>query len=172
MSYSADILDYGYRDAKQTYAHNYLLQPLRKIIESKKWSSRRAFDLGCGNGAACQFLAGLGFEAVGVDPSESGVAQAKLAGVNVQTGSAYDDLVSQYGTFPLVISLEVIEHCINPRLFASTFVSLIEPGGVGILSTPYHSYWKNSPLPCLARWTRTSPLFGTVATSNSSRSKL
>jgi 2-polyprenyl-3-methyl-5-hydroxy-6-metoxy-1,4-benzoquinol methylase len=54
-----------------------------------------------------------------------------------------DDLASTYGTFPIVISLEVIEHCASARAFMSTFASLLEPGGLGILSTPYHGYLKN-----------------------------
>ena len=56
---------------------------------------------------------------------------------------AYDDLVSQFGTFSLVVSLEVIEHCFDPQAFAVTFLSLLDPGGIGFLSTPYHSYLKN-----------------------------
>src|SRR5262249_24621081 len=58
-------------------------------------------------------------------------------------GSAYDDLAPRYGVFPLVVSLEVIEHWINSRAFAKRFLALIAPTGLGILSTPYHGYWKN-----------------------------
>jgi 2-polyprenyl-3-methyl-5-hydroxy-6-metoxy-1,4-benzoquinol methylase len=46
----------------------------------------------------------------------------------------------------LVVSLEVVEHCYDPRAFARTFVSLIEPGGIGFLTTPYHGYLKNLAL--------------------------
>jgi 2-polyprenyl-3-methyl-5-hydroxy-6-metoxy-1,4-benzoquinol methylase len=91
-------------------------------------------------------LSWLGITATGVDTSESGVAQARRVGINAHVGSAYDDLASTYGTFPLVVSLEVIEHCIDPRAFAKTLISLIAPGGVGVLSTPYHGYLKNLAL--------------------------
>ncbi len=139
-------LNYDYNDAAPTHANSYLWGPLRGIIEGRKWPSYRAFDLGCGNGATCVFLKNLGFEVVGVDPSESGIAQAKSMGLNSHIGSAYDDLAATYGTFPLVVSLEVIEHCIDPRTFAKTFLSLIDVNGIGVLSTPYHSYWKNLAL--------------------------
>ena len=58
-------------------------------------------------------------------------------------GSAYDDLAAKYGRFPVVISLEVVEHVYAPRNFARTVFDLLEPGGVAIISTPYHGYWKN-----------------------------
>jgi 2-polyprenyl-3-methyl-5-hydroxy-6-metoxy-1,4-benzoquinol methylase len=90
----------------------------------------------------------LGFSMTGVDPSTSGIDQARRAfpRVTADVGSGYDDLVAKYGTFPLVVSLEVIEHCMDPRSFARTFYDLIEPGGIGVLSTPYHGYLKNVAL--------------------------
>jgi 2-polyprenyl-6-hydroxyphenyl methylase/3-demethylubiquinone-9 3-methyltransferase len=93
-------------------------------------------------------LASLGFEAHGVDVSETGIAIAQKAfpNIKVSVGSAYDDLASRLGSFPLVVSLEVIAHCTNPRAFAKTFLDLIAPGGVGFLSTPYHGYLKNLAL--------------------------
>ena len=98
-------------------------------------------------------LSKQGFDVVGVDPSSSGIKHAKGAFPQVtrEVGSAYDDLASRYGTFDLVVSLEVIEHCMEPRFFAKTFLSLIAPGGVGFLSTPYHGYIKNVALAVSAR---------------------
>jgi 2-polyprenyl-3-methyl-5-hydroxy-6-metoxy-1,4-benzoquinol methylase len=52
----------------------------------------------------------------------------------------------------VVVSLEVIEHCFHPRRFAKTFYDLIAPGGIGILSTPYHGYWKNLALAVAGKW--------------------
>ncbi len=139
---------FHYHDAAPTHAHAYLWPALKKVIESREWRDLRAFDLGCGSGATCGMLADFGFAVTGVDSSESGIAQAQAAfpRVNVHVGSAYDDLAAKYGSFPLVVSLEVIEHCFDPRAFAATFLSLIAPGGLGFLSTPYHGYVKNVAL--------------------------
>jgi 2-polyprenyl-3-methyl-5-hydroxy-6-metoxy-1,4-benzoquinol methylase len=139
---------YQYQNADPTHANAYLWPVLRNVIEAYDWSQRRAFDLGCGNGATCNMLSTLGFDVAGVDTSESGIANAQKAYPHVKTSvaSAYDDLASEYGTFPLVVSLEVIEHCIDPQAFAKTFLSLIAPGGIGFLSTPYHGYVKNLAL--------------------------
>jgi 2-polyprenyl-6-hydroxyphenyl methylase/3-demethylubiquinone-9 3-methyltransferase len=137
-----------YHDASPTYANTYLWPALKNVIEARDWPDRRAFDLGCGNGATCGMLSDLGFAVTGVDASPSGIAQAQAAFPNIRThvGSAYDNLAGTYGTFPLVVSLEVIEHCYAPRAFAKTFLGLIAPGGIGFLSTPYHSYLKNLAL--------------------------
>lgn len=136
---------YPYCDADPTYANSYLWPVLKRVIKSRTWSEHRAFDLGCGNGATCNMLSMLGFEVSGIDTSESGIANAQKAfpHLRVSVGSAYDDLASRYGRFPLVVSLEVIEHCMDPHAFAQTFVGLIAPGGIEFLSTPYHSYLKN-----------------------------
>ncbi len=38
---------------------------------------------------------------------------------------------------------EVVEHVFLPRQYARTLFDLIEPGGIAVLSTPYHGYLKN-----------------------------
>lgn len=144
---------YGYFDAAKPHTHAYLWPKLREIIMSRQWPKRRAFDIGCGNGATCNMLAELGFEVTGIDTSESGIAWANQAYPHIRAfvGDAYDDLAGKYGQYPLVVSLEVIEHCIDPRRFVATFLSLFEPGGVGVLSTPYHGYLKNLALAATGR---------------------
>jgi 2-polyprenyl-6-hydroxyphenyl methylase/3-demethylubiquinone-9 3-methyltransferase len=41
------------------------------------------------------------------------------------------------------MSLEVVEHVYSPRDFAQTIFDVLVPGGLVILSTPYHGYLKN-----------------------------
>jgi SAM-dependent methyltransferase len=148
------IHQYAYGDAQPTWANAYLWPILKREIARRDWSEKRAFDLGCGNGATSHMLNALGFQVTGVDPSVEGVNQARrtFPEITVEIGTGYDDLKSRYGTFPLVVSLEVIEHCIDPRQFAQTFLSLIAPGGIGILSTPYHGYLKNLMLSLANKW--------------------
>ncbi|MCF6354593.1 MAG: class I SAM-dependent methyltransferase [Candidatus Polarisedimenticolaceae bacterium] len=98
-------------------------------------------------------LSQRGWDVTGVDPSAEGIAQACQHSPNLklQTGSAYDDLVSQYGRFPLVLSLEVVEHVYTPRHYARTVFELLDSGGTAIISTPYHGYWKNLALAVTGR---------------------
>lgn len=126
--------------------HTYILPTVLKVLES--CASRRVFDLGFGNGSTAGFLAQKGFEVTGIDPSEYGVRHARetYPHLRLEEGSAYEDLASRFGTFPSVISLEVVEHVFLPRDYARTLHSLVEPGGVAIISTPYHGYLKNVAL--------------------------
>ena len=148
--------DYGYSDAAPTWANAYLWPVLEREVASLRPASRLAFDLGCGNGATANFLAGLGFEVTGVDPSESGIAIGKAAypRCHFEVASAYDALANHFGRFPLVVSLEVVEHLYNPRRFANTIFDLVEPGGTAIVSTPYHGYLKNVALAVSGRLDR------------------
>ena len=138
--------DYGYDHADLSHSHAYLLPALQKILDIHR--PNRIFELGCGNGAVANWLQARGARVTGVDPSASGIAQARKAypDISLAVGSAYDNLVDTYGCFPVVMCLEVVEHVYFPRKFARTVFDLLEPGGLAIISTPYHGYWKNLAL--------------------------
>jgi 2-polyprenyl-6-hydroxyphenyl methylase/3-demethylubiquinone-9 3-methyltransferase len=116
----------------------------------------RIFDLGCGNGAVADVLKNAGYEVVGVDPSEEAIDFAAKAypATQIFLGSAYDDLAGKFGTFPVVISLEVVEHLYYPKKFAATLFSLVEPGGLAVVSTPYNGYAKNLAIAALGGFDR------------------
>lgn len=136
-------MQYPYESAEHNASHAYLLPALLRCLESIP--ARRIFELGCGNGAMANALSGRGYEVIGVDPSEAGVAQARRAypGLRCATGDGYEDLAARFGRFPIVLSLEVIEHVYDPRLFVRRCFELLEHGGSLVLSTPFHGYWKN-----------------------------
>jgi 2-polyprenyl-3-methyl-5-hydroxy-6-metoxy-1,4-benzoquinol methylase len=135
--------EYAYREASASWAHSYLVPPLLSEIERLK--PTRAFEIGAGSGHVASLLAKRGIEVTAIEPSESGVALARRhhPDVKMHSGSVYDNLAETYGRFPLVLSLEVVEHLMYPRLFAKAVFDLLEAGGTAIVSTPYHGYWKN-----------------------------
>lgn len=152
----AAISGYGYCHTDLGCAHDYLLPVITEILAKIDVSPKRAFDLGCGNGSVANWLAGRGFEVAGVDPSVSGIAEANRAfpQLNLKAGSAYDPLHESFGTFPLVLSLEVVEHVYDPRSFARCVRDLLTPGGHALISTPYHGYLKNVALAVSGRFDR------------------
>ena len=140
----ADEFKFASADAEHTA--QYLLPAVLRILAGEGESAKTSiFDLGCGNGATAEILQRHGYEAVGVDPSTSGIREAHRAYPNLQlfVGSAYDNLAARFGRFQVVLSLEVVEHVYYPRKFAATLFSLVRPGGLAIVSTPYHGYLKN-----------------------------
>lgn len=146
----ANITGYRYNSGEAGHHHAYLLPAVFRVLDDLNLpiTHQRLFDLGCGNGSVANALTLHGWEVAGVDPSVEGIAQANASypDLKLSTGSAYDDLSSKFGQFPVVLSLEVVEHVYDPRNYARTLFGLVSGGGITIISTPYHGYWKNMAL--------------------------
>ena len=146
---------YYYDSADHSCAHSYLLPVVYSVLDELQLpeSDRRVFDLGCGNGVVAHALTEKGFDVIGVDPSAEGISWARKTYPDLKLfrGSCTDDLASQYGCFPVVISLEVVEHVYSPKTFASCIHQLLAEDGVAVISTPYHGYWKNLALAVMGR---------------------
>jgi 2-polyprenyl-3-methyl-5-hydroxy-6-metoxy-1,4-benzoquinol methylase len=145
--------NYQYEDAANSHAHAYLLPTLKAELatlreELSPPTQPTLFDLRCGNGKVGAQTAADDWSVIGVDPSSDGIFEAQRAypHLRFEQGSAYDDLADKYGRFPVVISLEVVDHVYAPRDFARTLFDLVEPGGTAMVSTPYHGYLKNLAL--------------------------
>jgi 2-polyprenyl-6-hydroxyphenyl methylase/3-demethylubiquinone-9 3-methyltransferase len=145
-----DPSGYHYRSARNSPAHDYLLPALMSQLDALRGTGDRPalFDLGCGNGSVAAHLSEHSWNVTGVDPSLQGIAAANATypQLKLEAGSAYDDLVTRFGRFPIVYSLEVVEHVYAPKDYAKTLFDLVEPGGKAIISTPYHGYLKNLAL--------------------------
>ena len=133
---------YGYRDAEPSHSQRYLNAPLSRIITARALpSGARALDYGCGNGWFANELAEKGFRVTGVDISASGVEVARRSFPRVQFSD--DETLAGMEPFDLVTFIEVIAHCFRPAAELGRLFRSLVPGGVFILSTPYHGYWKN-----------------------------
>ena len=150
MDTTVDISGYGYDDGGLNNSHDYLVPALLGLLTSLSLpvEQRRVFELGCGNGAVAAVLTKEEYRVTGVDVSTQGLEQAQRRHPELllHPGSAYDCLADLYGQFPIVVSLEVVEHLYAPRVFARTLYDLVESSGTAIVSTPYHGYWKNLAL--------------------------
>ncbi len=104
-----------------------------------------ALDVGCGAGEFVAYLGSLGFQAHGVDLSENAVAytQQRCPEATVCQASAEDGLPFPPEQFTLVMATEVVEHLLEPQQAINQMARVLRPGGVLILTTPYHGVLKN-----------------------------
>ena len=125
-------------------AHGYLLAPVLSLLSGH--GARRVLDLGCGNGSFSNELARHGMDVTGLDFSHSGIERARKnyphihfeqQDVSQAIGPAYQR------RFDAVVSTEVIEHLLLPRFLMQNALSALTPGGLFIVTTPFHGYWKN-----------------------------
>lgn len=146
--------EYIYTNAQAPWLEKELWPALNRILAEEYQGPKRLFEVGCGNGATAHMLSRAGYDVVGIDPSESGIKVANKAypDLMLKVGSAYDDPAAEYGVFPLVISLEVIEHCYSPFKYIQAVYRLLDDGGVAVISTPYHGYLKNLAISVLGKW--------------------
>ena len=145
-----DIAGYRYTQSGLNESHGYLLPAVFRVLDELNLPDReqRLFELGTGDGSVAYELTRCGWDVTGVDPSAEGIEQAQIAHpeLKLTRGSAYDDLATEYGQFPVVLSLEVVEHVYAPRQYVRTVFDLLATGGTAIISTPFHGYWKNLAL--------------------------
>jgi len=147
--------EFGYDTAGHDPYHYRFLPALRSLMrELAVQKEMRIFEIGCVNGSIANELAQHGYKIIGIDTSEQAVATGSAAypQLKLHVGSVYSDLRAEYGTFPVVMSLEVIEHLVDPFLFCCRVYDLLEPGGVAVVSTPYHGYLKNLMLSVFDHW--------------------
>ena len=146
-----------YSSAATPADYHVLWEAVRSLLPDPK-TGRRLLDIGCGNGFWAHRFAELGYEVVGIDPSETGIEQARNAypAIRFEVVEIGPDVCEQLGAVPfdVAVSLEVVEHLYLPRLWAVGCFSALRPGGRLICSTPYHGYVKNLLISLANGWDR------------------
>jgi 2-polyprenyl-3-methyl-5-hydroxy-6-metoxy-1,4-benzoquinol methylase len=115
---------------------------------------RTICDLGCGNGYLAHRLGEAGYDVTGFDASAPYIETARrlYASEHVRFERALFNEMPSRQQFDLVISSDVIEHLYRPAELLQTASSLLKPGGVFIIGTPYHGYLKNLAIAVLGKW--------------------
>ena len=147
LNNSIESSEFVWNDATLRCSHPYLTQPTLNLL--KRFNAVTVLDVGCGNGAFTGLLAERGFSVQGCDVSGSGIriAQTSFPKIPFFQHDLSDPLPDCHrGQYDAVVSLEVIEHLLLPRSLMANALHALRPGGVLILSTPFHGYLKNLAL--------------------------
>ncbi|RIK99459.1 MAG: bifunctional 3-demethylubiquinol 3-O-methyltransferase/2-polyprenyl-6-hydroxyphenol methylase [Proteobacteria bacterium] len=109
----------------------------------------RVLDIGCGAGLLCEPLARLGAQVVGVDPSESNIAAARLhaerAHLSVDYRCTTVEAIDPHERFDIVLAMEVVEHVTDVGAFLGHCAALMKPAGLMVVST-LNRTWKSFAL--------------------------
>lgn len=152
MPIDSGLKEYGWDTTESTPDHAYTFPAIVSLLPK---GVVKILDAGCGNGAIAGRLAKLGYQVTGIDLSEDGIVIARKAypKVRFEVASVYDDLHAIIDEeVDVVISSEVIEHLYYPQRYLENMASIIRPGGIIILTTPYHGYLKNLALSLFNYW--------------------
>lgn len=143
----------GWRSAEPEGSHNYLSPALLDLLGDG--AGKSLLDLGCGNGSLTARLAAAGYSVTGAEHSQSGLVQARLAFPNIAfIAQDINEPFPQplHGSFDVVMAVEVIEHLWFPRQLFQRATEVLKPGGVLIITTPFHGFWKNLALALANRY--------------------
>lgn len=97
----------------------------------------KMLEVGCGDGAMLKLLKAQGIEAQGVDASSSGIQRCAAAGLRAQClDVSVDGLPFGDDEFDMVVSLETLEHLMNPYYAVQEVRRVLSPGGRFLCSVP------------------------------------
>jgi len=109
----------------------------------------RMLDIGCGAGLLCEPFARLGAQVVGVDPSETNIAAAKLHAERSHLSIDYRcttvEQMDPRERFDVVLAMEVVEHVTDVGAFLDRCAAITKPSGLMVVST-INRTWKSFAL--------------------------
>ena len=102
-------------------------------------SGLRILDIGCGAGLLCEPFTRLGAQVIGVDPSATNIAAAKLHAdkghLSIDYRCTTVEQMDVRERFDIVLAMEVIEHVADVGVFLNRCAAMLKPGGMMVVST-------------------------------------
>jgi 2-polyprenyl-6-hydroxyphenyl methylase/3-demethylubiquinone-9 3-methyltransferase len=112
-------------------------------------SGLRVLDIGCGAGLLCEPFTRLGAQVIGVDPSVSNIAAARLHAdkghLSIDYRCSTVEQMDVRERFDIVLAMEVVEHVSDIGMFLNRCATMLKPGGMMVMST-LNRNWKSFAL--------------------------
>jgi 2-polyprenyl-6-hydroxyphenyl methylase/3-demethylubiquinone-9 3-methyltransferase len=116
-------------------------------------SGLRMLDIGCGAGLLCEPFTRLGADVIGIDPSATNIAAAKLHAdkghLSIDYRCTTVEEVDVRERFDIVLAMEVVEHVVDVGAFLDRCAQMLKPGGMMVVST-LNRNWKSFALGIVA----------------------
>ena len=127
---------------------------LQAVYERHIRAGDRCLDVGCGDGRKSgPWLTAHAGGYVGVDVSETAVADARALGLDARTIEDAAALPFEDAEFDAAVCIEVLEHLFEPQRALAEIRRVLRPGGTAIVTVPNVAYWrKRLELAFLGRW--------------------
>ena len=143
--YRNDLREIWDRNIERHSFHSYQnqLDFYRGLVAA--YAARSVLDVGCAQGTLALLLAEGGIRVTGVDIRQAFLeyAQTRYEHGEVLFLAANIFEHPSLGTFDLVFGNQIIEHLVYPAEFLRTLASYVRPGGVLVVSTPNHDYFRS-----------------------------
>lgn len=144
--YRNDIREVWDRRVEPHSFHAYQNQLAVYTALADKYGADSVLDVGCAQGTLALLLAERGRNVTGVDIREAFLDYARKryesGDVRFVAANIFDR--PSLGLFDLVFGNQIIEHLVYPADFFRTLASYVRVGGVLVVSTPNHDYFRSS----------------------------
>src|SRR5437762_7382264 len=112
-------------------------------------SGLRILDIGCGAGLLCEPFTRLGAQVIGIDPSVSNIAAARLHAdkghLSIDYRCTTVEQMDARERFDIVLAMEVVEHVSDLAMFLNRCAAMLKPSGLIVIST-LNRNWKSFAL--------------------------
>jgi 2-polyprenyl-3-methyl-5-hydroxy-6-metoxy-1,4-benzoquinol methylase len=140
LEQSEELYDYYGRLGEEELTRRYSPQNRARQQELLKalagyTRGRRLLDVGCGDGQLLQTAKDEGWDAVGIDLSETAILLCERRGL-AATKTDFFDVSLDDQRFDVIVMSELIEHVPSPQRFLKRAEGLLDADGVLYLTTP------------------------------------